>query len=368
METIYWILAVVCFVLAIVLLVQQVASSKCLAHYMLFFTAYLGLIILDAQPFYISPILYFLLLPIIFLPGPLLLGCIGTISTRRLTHIRDFIPCLLPIVVVLVAPEQISDKGIFELAEKEDYQEANYIAAFNLISAIAGLQMLTYFIAAFWLILRLKKDWQSYQSNSLPNSWFRMMQVIIVIIIITTLQVLSAFMNPAGNDASIGDLSFIFITLFFIYQSLFTIYQAFKKKEIILIQHPLTYGATKNKYSEDELSKLGQVLKERIIVEKLFLQNNLSLALLAEKLQVTPHKLSEIMNKEIKQNFYNFINDLRIQYAASILREDPEKPITTVQYDAGFTTKSTFYSHFKQHYGCTPTEYKKRLATGVIQN
>ncbi|TBR43856.1 AraC family transcriptional regulator [Marinomonas agarivorans] len=361
MEVIYWALATVCFALAGILFWQKVVTSRCLAYYMLFFAAYLGLIILDAQAFYISPILYFLLLPIIFLPGPLLLGCLGTISTRKLTHFRDFIPCLLPIIMVIIAPEQISDRGVFELATQADYQKRNYISLFNLLSAIAGLQMLTYFIAAFWLIFRLKKDWQSYQSNPLPNSWFRMLQVISAIIVVTFLQVTSAFMNPSGNEVSIGDLSFIFITVFFIYQSVLTIYNNIHKKELVLIQHPLSYGAVKDEYEKDELSSLGVLLKNRIVTERLFLEADLSLALLAKKLDITSHKLSQVINTEFKQNFYLFINELRSQYAAEELSNKPEKSIVAVQFDAGFTTKSTFYSHFKKRHGCTPTQYRKKL-------
>lgn len=365
METLYWLLAIICFFLAAILLFQNVKANKWLASYLLFLTSYLGLIILDAQTFYISPILYFLLLPIIFLPGPLLLGFIGNISTRRLIHAKDFAPCLLPILIVLVASDQISDKSIFEMAEQQDYQNAGYTSLFNLVSAAAGFQMLSYLAASFWLIIRLKKDWLSYQSNTLPRNWFRMTQVISFMIVVTVLQVISAFMHPSGNELSIGDISFILITLFFIYQSFLTIYQGLKKQEVIFIQHPLSYGSVKHSVESDEYAKLGIPIKERIMEDKLFLDNDLSLAILSEQLDITPHKLSEIINKGFNQTFYNFINDLRVQFAVKDLRDNPKKSITTVLFDAGFTTKSTFYGHFKKHYGCTPTQYRKKLDQSV---
>lgn len=366
MELIYWLLTVICIILSGALLFIKCNSSIWLSSFLAFLAGYLGLILLDAQDFYISPSLYFLLLPIIYLPGPLLLGYVGHISTRRYVGFRDFTPCLLPPLMVLVAPDQVTDVSLFSTASAVDYQTASYIGLFNLLSAVAGLQMLLYVAMSFWLILKLRQDWSSYQSRTMPTNWYKMVLVLAVFLLIASLQVVSAFLHPAGAEVSLGDIAFILWVLFFIGLALQTAYEKViqgKEDEIILQEsESAALLAEAAGPSEEEMAAQNYAaqLRQRIVESSMYLQPELSLSSLAEQLETTPHKLSELINQVFGQTFYEFINDLRIQYAASLLQQEKDKSITEVFYEAGFTTKSTFYSHFKKIYNCTPTEFRSQ--------
>lgn len=286
MEILYWTFSIICLLLAIILFWQNTSSGRWLAYFMLFLAGYIGLAILETQTFCLSPVLYFLFLSILFFQGPLLLGFIGHISTRKLIYVRDFIPCCLPILTVFLVPEQLTDKGLFELAIKDDYRQPNYVAFFTIMTTLSGIYVLAYASIALWFVYKLKSDWQSYQSRVLPSSWFLVLQVINGIILVTILQLVSAFLYPAGNEYSIGNLSLLLLSPFFIYQSVIVIFRHLKQKETVVIQHPATYGETPDSYDEKELSLLGKALKEQVVREQLFLQMNLSLASLAEYAEV----------------------------------------------------------------------------------
>lgn len=59
--------------------------------------------------------------------------------------------------------------------------------------------------------------------------------------------------------------------------------------------------------------------------------------------------------------FYSYINRLRIDYAAQMLRTTNDS-IKKVQTDAGFASKTTFRKYFLDYYGCSPSEYRTRVS------
>ena len=61
-------------------------------------------------------------------------------------------------------------------------------------------------------------------------------------------------------------------------------------------------------------------------------------------------------------NFFDFINQFRIDEARSILKNPEKKQFTVLEilYEVGFNSKSSFNTAFKKHTGLTPTQYRKK--------
>ncbi|MDX1344194.1 MAG: helix-turn-helix domain-containing protein, partial [Reinekea sp.] len=70
--------------------------------------------------------------------------------------------------------------------------------------------------------------------------------------------------------------------------------------------------------------------------------------------------LSAILNNCYEKNFYEYVNDLRVAYAANQMIQEPNKSVTEIFYSAGFSSKTTFYGYFKKTYQVTPSEFRKR--------
>ncbi|WP_455632197.1 helix-turn-helix transcriptional regulator [Parabacteroides sp.] len=58
--------------------------------------------------------------------------------------------------------------------------------------------------------------------------------------------------------------------------------------------------------------------------------------------------------------FSMYVNRYRLDYAASLLDENPEIKIENVAMDCGFKTRQTFYRLFRERFGMTPMEYRDR--------
>lgn len=84
---------------------------------------------------------------------------------------------------------------------------------------------------------------------------------------------------------------------------------------------------------------------------------------LAEKLDVSPKVLSQVINQSFNKNFFDFINTFRCEEVQRVL-QGPDKKITIIEamYQSGFNSKSSFNKEFKKLTGQTPSEFKKSLS------
>jgi AraC-like DNA-binding protein len=121
----------------------------------------------------------------------------------------------------------------------------------------------------------------------------------------------------------------------------------------------------KYSWSEIDSDKMYQIKSslEKIMSEsKPFFNSELRLPELAKLINITPQILSQIINTQFGQNFYDYINTYRVNEAKILLldKKYDNKTILSIAYDVGFSSKATFNRAFKKQTGLTPTEYKSR--------
>ncbi|TGN19069.1 AraC family transcriptional regulator [Leptospira idonii] len=108
-----------------------------------------------------------------------------------------------------------------------------------------------------------------------------------------------------------------------------------------------------------DIHSLGESLEKLVSEEKIYRNDELSLAELSGRLSVSPHQLSEYLNQHLGKNFFQYINYFRIQEAKELCRKNPEKTILSIAFEVGFPSKSTFYDAFRRETGMSPTEFRK---------
>jgi AraC-like DNA-binding protein len=91
----------------------------------------------------------------------------------------------------------------------------------------------------------------------------------------------------------------------------------------------------------------------------LYRDENLTLVQLAAAMQMAVQQLSEAINKGLGKNFYQFINEYRVQAACETLLAEPEKNILDVAFSVGFNSKSVFNRVFTQIKTVTPSEFRR---------
>lgn len=125
------------------------------------------------------------------------------------------------------------------------------------------------------------------------------------------------------------------------------------------------------KNTEKEASKVSKE-KEDEILQKLeewemsanFLNKNMSISILSAQTEVNTKYLSEVINSNKGKNFNAYINELRIDHIASLLKKDPAFLNYKVSYLAeysGFSSHGAFTNVFKSITGMSPNHYIQEI-------
>ena len=113
----------------------------------------------------------------------------------------------------------------------------------------------------------------------------------------------------------------------------------------------------------DELqaAEIEQKLVRLIHEEQLYLEPNLMLKEVADRLGVPPRFVSHVISKRHGENFPGFINRMRVEVAVKVLRAPERVQLNRLMFQSGFMTESAFQREFKRCCGITPQEYRRKF-------
>ncbi len=140
------------------------------------------------------------------------------------------------------------------------------------------------------------------------------------------------------------------------------VYRKLPEEKLIEKENP-----TKEKYqnsglsdhlAEERFQKLNQLMTEG----QFYKNPTLSLSDLADKLDLHPNYLSQIINDNGGQSFYDYINTFRVNEFKKLiaLPENKKYTLMALAYECGFNSKSSFNRYFKKITGETPSQYAKK--------
>ena len=152
-------------------------------------------------------------------------------------------------------------------------------------------------------------------------------------------------------------ISIVSLNIFFVY------FVGMKFPDLLdnLIREEIIQKYNKSTLENLDVKKLDRNLLNLLQKEKVFCDEDLSLASLSSELKVTPHQLSEFINVHKGKNFNTFINEFRIQEACNLLRESPERSSLSVAMASGFNSVSVFHAVFKKNTGMSPGNFAKNI-------
>ncbi|MDX1365263.1 MAG: helix-turn-helix domain-containing protein [Arenibacter latericius] len=208
-----------------------------------------------------------------------------------------------------------------------------------------------------------------YQYKNLFSS-FNKKWLILAITFLGVLMIIifSRALYSNSDDFNYISIYFATITLsFFICLYSFMLYlqpDIIRKAEVLTEAE--TEEGTDIKYKNSGLTDamtntLKAQLTNLIETKKVYLDNGITLEKLANELNTDRYSLSQVINQEFEKNFYEFINDYRVQEAVNIIENNKGKIklVTDLIYESGFNNKVSFYKAFKKRKKMTPTQYIK---------
>lgn len=115
----------------------------------------------------------------------------------------------------------------------------------------------------------------------------------------------------------------------------------------------------KNGLQSEQLKVYWQKLQVYMREQQPFLQPDLNLKALASMLNMSANHLSEVINSQSGQHFFDFVNAYRIAYAKAILERQNYRSLLEVALDAGFSSQAAFSTRFKKNTGHTPSQFAR---------
>lgn len=134
--------------------------------------------------------------------------------------------------------------------------------------------------------------------------------------------------------------------------------------DILLEEQKETQTSVTDKNYGDELA----LLKEYMSAKEPFLNPSITIQQVSDEINIPVRDLSLLINTQLGQHFFDFINGYRIERAKSILKDASKSKVTILEilYEVGFNSKSSFNTAFKKSTGTTPTSYRKKLADSSL--
>lgn len=100
---------------------------------------------------------------------------------------------------------------------------------------------------------------------------------------------------------------------------------------------------------------------DKLMEEKVYLDEDLSVAELADQAGIKHYQLSEYLNRVMGSNFARYVNSHRVEEARRLLESESDASILSIAYQCGFNSKANFNLAFKTETGLSPREYLKSL-------
>lgn len=106
--------------------------------------------------------------------------------------------------------------------------------------------------------------------------------------------------------------------------------------------------------------QLFKYINEVIVRDRLFLDPKFGRQTIMDRFQLSKERVGAIFSKGSEHdNLTSYVQLLRLECAAHQLIERPEKNFAQIAADCGFSSSTYFSNRFRQHFGMSPTDFRK---------
>ena len=316
-----------------------------------------------------------------FLLGPMLLFLLKSLVLKKERYLRSLYLQLIPFGVVWLffsVPLFISMATPYLRSFNEWYADHEY-----LVNIPENIFFMVYIMLSLQLLSRIRhatRENSATDKNDL--NWYRHLLIgFAIIVVFDTLCTIYELFFPMipWNIGTLIAFSLIAMYIYLGYKGMFQaqiLIPEFLLQKMAIASAPeeteqqsaqKTTARALDSHSAEEIEALKQKLSYTLAEKKVYLDDSLTLADLADELGITTKKLSELINQHLDTNFYNRINDYRVnEVIARLSGPDAEKfTLLGIAFDCGFQSKASFNRIFKQKTGQSPSAYKKQLMSDI---
>lgn len=218
------------------------------------------------------------------------------------------------------------------------------------------LSMLSYDVAVFVMLKKAydKIGYSFFTREKTALSWYRRFHLQLVALVVAFLIIRISFNSDLGDHIIAALITLI------IYATSLTVFSRsmFFQENNTKVVKKYEKSSLTEELQTSTLKKLEEIMK----TEKPFLDAGFSLPALAKRLGISTHHLSQILNEELGQTFFDFLASHRIAEAKVLLCAEDSSyiKIEEIAQMVGYNSKSAFNTAFRKNTGLTPSEFKKQ--------
>lgn len=310
----------------------------------------------------VSTNFFFLFGFVFFLQGPLLYW-----FTRAAIY-RHF--SLKPCAVLHLLPAFIYPIYVYAIYHQYDHDERlRYVYDWSLVTSdvyFEGLmwsqRLLVFFYSVLCVVLlyryvrHLKNNHSS--RGHVDLQWLKLLLIgFLCVNTWVVLTLLESRFTDLGFDSAMGIAESYFR---FIYVSVLMVYLLQNSHGFADIQVEHTIGDAPA--VEEPQQQLVDKLLLYMQTQRPYLEPNITVERLAQRMQISPKLLSSTINSQLHKNFFEMIGCYRLEEAKKQLADPQqrERSISDIMKGCGFNSKSVFNQNFKKNVGVTPSHYRQQ--------
>ncbi|PTB97339.1 hypothetical protein C9994_03390 [Marivirga lumbricoides] len=240
---------------------------------------------------------------------------------------------------------------VFIFFELEQSLEIGYVI-------ILQLQYYLYFGAIFLVLRKYKRLHDKF--HALQSETYRWLMTASILFLISNSSVVFRAVFEVMNDFQRFPWLNITSALLGVIVISWFVLKTMRNPELFTKVNEIVKPSSKKKMMEEweqlqcEQDELHQYMEEH----KPYLEEDLSLQMLAEKTRIPVKRLSFLINQITGKHFFDYINTYRIEESKKLLVET-DLTVQQIMYEVGFNSKSSFHTAFKKNTLLTPSNFRK---------
>ena len=347
----------------------RMMANQILAAWLLIICAEMVIVLINETHADIYPIK---ILPYTY--GPLLLLYAKWMTTEEPHFNPRYLWHFAPFFAFLIASLVFIDERV--ITGTEGFLVIDRFVSFRIIYAATFFISITaYSVATFVVIHRHQKRLKqlvSYSSGKITLQWLLGLSITfytgyVLMFIVGGVDIMVHFMpfDPF-------EISFIGLTILTFLFGVFGFHQPSIFEEVVRVHveetvepiNPETKKYQRSGLKQKDVARYIKMIEDHMVASRPFLDRELSIYDIADQLNIPRHFLTEVINEHMGKNFYNLVNDYRVEEVKRCLEDPQFKHLTilAIAFDSGFNAKSSFNTIFKEKTGMTPSEYQKTVS------
>ncbi|AXT59596.1 AraC family transcriptional regulator [Aquimarina sp. AD10] len=284
----------------------------------------------------LEPIFIFLGLTFLLIIGPFLKFYIFGMTRSNFKLPRHYILELVPFILIFIASLFVT---------RDWYENSKFVIVIFSSGLIFIYLHLAFYIGIAWRVLhQTKKQYSKKSQTKSQKAILKWLQLLLIGFVFIWISYVINILDET-IPYIVGPIVYSLVIYFLSY------------KALVLKSTDLDGDVFKT--NDDEFI-FTEILKH-VEKEKLYLESDISLVKLSKIIRKSPQLTSLIINQYANRNFNDFINFYRIQEAKVLLSkaENNAYTISSIAFDTGFSSLSSFNSAFKKFEGLTPSSFRK---------